>query len=124
MDEEQELRRKLPELKIEYSGLLRRDDIASAEDVRAKALEVFDEIQQLERLEFLDSLSFIARSSTVGAVDLAERLLAGVLKPKVGGRSYESVAADGSVCVIMHEGVVPIRRFGPDRMRNFKKERA
>lgn len=104
------LRSKLPELKVEYGRLLRLDDPAGADEVRHASMEVFDRIQQLERIQFMDELRMIGRCSTTRGMEVAERLLAAALGSQIGGCAYESMSADGSQCVVVHEGVVPMRR--------------
>lgn len=122
-DEAGELGRKLPELKVEYARLLRQDNIEAAGDAREEAVEVFERIQDIERTQFFDSLDMIGRCSTVRAVEIAERLLAEALQAKMGGPAYESMSADGSTCVVIHEGVVPVRRFPSDYMHRAKSVR-
>jgi len=105
------LAKRLPELKVEYGQLLRRDEVLDAADVHGQAVEVFDRIQELERRQFFDSLDMIGRCSTARAMDVVEGLLSTVLRPAVGGGgAYESTSADGSTCVVVHEGVVRVRR--------------
>lgn len=109
-DEIDSLGKRLPELKFEYGHLLNRDEIWDAAQLRSEAMEIFDRIQQLERVQFLDSLELIERNARVPRVDLSEALLERALRSRMGGRAYEAESADGSRCVVAHEGVVPLRR--------------